>query len=256
MVLVIDHEHFIMPAATHTPHASLTTPVSPPAARGRDAVVRLTHWVLAVAAVGAWFTSEMDGWRGVHMSLGYTAAGALMARLVWALTPWGGGLTRWFRMALDMWKGLLGFVSGRVSASALGTQSLGVTVVLLMLLVTLTVSLGVGLDLGSAALEDTVWGDALEEIHEVLGNALFMVALGHLGVVLALSVLRRRMLALDLVRSDGQHGARAWLVRGVAALLVLVLAGFWSQRWLTHGPDAASGHERVQDHHDDDAHED
>ena len=107
-------------------------------------MVRLTHWVLAVAALGAWFTSEMDGWRGVHMTLGYVAAGALMARLVWALVSPGAGLARWGRMGMGLWRGLQGFVSGRVGASAWMTQALGLTVVALMALVALSVSTGAG----------------------------------------------------------------------------------------------------------------
>ena len=220
-------------------------------------MVRLTHWVLAVAALGAWFTSEMDGWRGVHMTLGYVAAGALMARLVWALVSPGAGLVRWGRMGMGLWRGLQGFVSGRVGASAWMTQALGLTVVALMALVALSVSTGAGMDLGGAVLEDTVWEEWLEELHEWLGNALLLAVLGHLGVVTALSVVRRRMLAMDLVRGGTARGVRLWVERGVAVLLLVALAAFWSQRWSTHGPGMVGAHAQGEhseghDHDDDD----
>lgn len=225
----------------------MATAVSP---RGRDAVVRLTHWVLAVAVLGAWLTSEVDGWRGVHMTLGYTAAGALTARLAWALLSPSAGLGRWLRMGAGLWRGLQAWVSGRVGVSAWMTQALGATVVVLMILVALTVSTGAGMDLGGTRLDDTAWGEWLEEWHEGLGNALLLAVLGHLGVVLALSVVRRRMLAMDLVRSDAGRGARAWVARSVALCLVVALAGFWSLRWGSHGPDMVRDPVQGVQHHE------
>jgi hypothetical protein len=102
------------------------------------------------------------------------------------------------------------------------------------------------------------WGDALEDVHETLGNGLLLVVLGHIGLVLALSAWRRQNHAWpmltgrtagpgpDLVKRN--HG---WL----AALMLVAVMGFWGWQWtqapVGEGP-AATSHVHDHDHHDDD----
>ena len=71
-------------------------------------------------------------------------------------------------------------------------------------------------------------GDWLEDVHEFLGNTLLALALAHLGLIVLLSRLRRRNLALPMLtgRIEGAGPSpvthnRAWLAM---ALLAAVLA--------------------------------
>ena len=77
-------------------------------------------------------------------------------------------------------------------------------------------------------------GDWLEEVHEAVGNAFLLVVLGHLALMAALSVLRRKNMALPMIsgRVEGRgpdlvprnHG---WL----AALLLAAVLAFWAWEW-------------------------
>ena len=42
-----------------------------------DAPVRVFHWLLALSFAGAYLSAEADGWRWLHISLGYTVAALL-----------------------------------------------------------------------------------------------------------------------------------------------------------------------------------
>jgi cytochrome b len=50
-----------------------------------DAPVRVMHWLLALSFSLAWLTAEVDSARGVHIMLGYTVLGLIVARLIWGL---------------------------------------------------------------------------------------------------------------------------------------------------------------------------
>jgi cytochrome b len=51
-----------------------------------DWPVRVTHWVLAVAVLGAWYTGEnLDEWFVAHRACGVTALVAVLFRIGWGL---------------------------------------------------------------------------------------------------------------------------------------------------------------------------
>jgi hypothetical protein len=88
---------------------------------------------------------------------------------------------------------------------------------------------------GWAAYND--WGgDAFEELHEFFGNAMLAVALFHVGLIVLLSLLRRKNLARPMLtgRADGPGAGlpirnHAWLA-GVMLLAALAFGGWmWQQ---------------------------
>ena len=98
-------------------------------------------------------------------------------------------------------------------------------VALLVLVVLLTAS-------GYATYNE--WGDWLGEVHELVGNTFLAVVLAHVGIVLLLSLLRRKNLALQMVhgRTEGpgpdlvqrQH-------RWLAVVLLLGVLAYWRWEW-------------------------
>ena len=77
-------------------------------------------------------------------------------------------------------------------------------------------------------------GDWLEEVHEFFGNGMLALVLAHIGVVLGLSLLRRRNLVAPML-TGRTAGAGPDLVRrpfsGVAALLLAAVLAFWAWQW-------------------------
>jgi hypothetical protein len=78
------------------------------------------------------------------------------------------------------------------------------------------------------------WEDALEEVHEFLGNGMLALVLAHLGLVLAGSLLRRQNQALTMVtgRAPGKGpdlAKRNLLPLGL--LLLICVISFWVWQW-------------------------
>ena len=99
-------------------------------------------------------------------------------------------------------------------------------------------------------------GDWLEEVHEFFGNGMLVLVLvlAHIGVVLGLSLLRRRNLVAPML-TGRTAGAEPDLVKrsytGVAALLLVAVLAFWAWQWQTAPAAGDAGH-AAQSHHDDD----
>jgi cytochrome b len=200
----------------------------PATRRTVDAPTRMFHWLLALSFIGAYLTADGERFRLLHVTLGYTVAGLLAFRVLWGLMgPRHARLSGLWRklQGLPLWLRSLkdGTPNWRLAQNLL--LALGVAV-LLALIVPLTLS-GYG--------TYSEWtGEWLEEVHEFLGNAMLVVVLGHVGLILILSLLRGRNQAKPMVtgRADGvgpdlvrrNHGALAWL------LLAAVLA-FWTWQW-------------------------
>ncbi|MDR2881855.1 MAG: hypothetical protein LBV29_08165, partial [Azoarcus sp.] len=65
-----------------------SAPATESGGRGRlmvDAPIRMFHALFAVCFFGAWITSEWDGWRCLHVTLGYCMAGLLLFRILYGL---------------------------------------------------------------------------------------------------------------------------------------------------------------------------
>ena len=200
--------------------------------RVTDAPTRVYHWLLALSFLGAYLTGDGERLRALHVTLGYTMAGLILFRLVYGL--FGPRQVRlsvlrnklalapvWLRgLPANLAKGQVNWQPGQNLLMALA--------ITLLLLGVLPLTLS-----GYAVYHD--WsGEWLAELHEFFGNGYLMLVLAHLGLLLGISLLRRKNQALpmltgrlpgkgpDLVRRN-----RGWL----AVLLLLAVLGYWRWEW-------------------------
>ncbi len=218
-------------------------PVAAPSRRVVDAPMRMFHWLFALSFVGAYLTADSESWRLVHISLGYTLLGLLGFRLVYGLLgPRPVRLVQLWRRASG-WAALRKPVQQALAGQAgplpwqqlLNLLMAGALLGLLGLSLPLVLS-GYGLEqewLGGSEL--------LEELHELLGNSLLLLALLHIALLALLSVLRGKNQAAPMLsgRIPGKgpdllpHN-RGWL----AALLLLAVLAFGAWQWREAPPPA------------------
>lgn len=202
----------------------------PPTRRVADAPTRMLHWLFALCFVGAYLTSESERLQIVHAGFGYTMVALLVFRLIYGWL--GPRPVQWLSLITKLQSGwawcqslsraqdvfAVNFRAGQNFAMAL------VTSCLLLLALPLILS-GHVLYVGTA--------DWLEEVHELTGNLMLLLVLAHLGLLLAISVMRETNLALPMWRGrvpgagpDLIAKPRIWLA------LILMLAssafGLWS----------------------------
>ena len=217
-----------MPTSAGTPAAAAPTPKPMPQRKGRlmiDAPTRAFHWLFALSFAGAWLTAESERWRGVHVTLGYLFGALLLYRLLDGLLGPRqvrlaligrrvAGLGDWFRSAAQ----------GNMDLPRLTALGVGLSVLLLLVVAAPLVLSGYAAHVEWLGLED-----AIEELHEFFANAAMALVLAHLALLVVLSVLRRKNLAMPMVtgRTEGTgpdlaKSNRAWL----AALVVVASVGF------------------------------
>jgi len=210
-----------------------------------DAPTRMFHWLFALSFLGAYVTAESEPWRALHVTLGYSLAGLLGFRLLYgAFGPRHAGLglmlrklaraPAWVRAAIGGLQQPSGAaVNWRQGQNLLMAMAI---VALLLLVVPLTLS-------GYATYND--WGDFLGgdwlgDVHEFFGNAFLAVVLGHVALIVGLSLLRRNNQALPMLNGrvkgagpDLVQANRAWLAMLLLAAQ-LVFAG-WEWQQFPHG---------------------
>ncbi len=214
------------PAAARTLRQRLVT----------DAPTRMFHALFAISFLGAYLTSEGEKLRALHVTLGYTLAALLVARVLWGL--FGPRHARLAPMVRKL-SGVRGWVDQALrhanpadvprSHWALGA-SLAMSAALLALM-----AFVLPLTASGWSVYNDVGGEWLEGVHEFFGNGLLVLVLAHLGL-LALGIwLRRRNLALPML-TGRQEGAGPDLVkrplRGLAALVLLAVLGWWTWSWM------------------------
>ncbi len=191
-----------------------------------DAPIRMFHWLFALSFLGAYVTADGERFRLLHVTLGYTMAGLLVFRLLYGLFgPKQTGLKvlwrkvsvapDWLRSVKQMRS--LGDVNWRQGQNML--MALAV-LALLVLVIPITLT-------GYGTYND--WGSEwLEDLHEVVGEALLWVVLAHLALVLGLSLLRGKNQATPMLTgyvegpgTDLVKNNRQWLA---VLLLIAVLA--------------------------------
>jgi len=214
-----------------------------------DVPVRAMHWLMAFSFIGAYLTADGERWRLVHVSLGYTLAGLLVARLLWGVFgPRPARLSSLWRRVNGTPAWLKAAFTGRIDFRQGQNLLLAGSIVLLLVLIAPLTLSGLGVYQEWA-------GDWLEEVHEFFGNALLALVLAHVGAVLALSLLRRRNLVAPML-SGRTPGAGPDLVKrpftGVAALLLAAVLTFWGWQWQTAPTAVAGDGYTAQSHHDDD----
>lgn len=248
----------------HTAHShplGTAAPAHPPSTRRVvDATTRMLHWLMALSFTAAYITAESERWRLVHVTLGYTLAGVVLARILWGLLgprpvrlsglwarvrglpAWGQGL-----LAVRSWAGLQNLVQP-------GRKLLMGLAMVLMLALVLPLSLS-----GYAIWQD--WGGAwLEELHEFAANAMLLAVLVHVGLIILLSVVQGKNQALPMltgrVPGRGPDSAKK-NYGGLAALILAAVLAFWGWQWHTAPQQNAeavttlSDNNQRSDHHDD-----
>lgn len=229
-----------------------------------DAPTRMFHWLFALSFAGAYLSAEGERWRALHVSLGYTLAGLLAWRVIYGLVGPRharlslllrklGGLAAWWRTLMQaVRRGAWNDAPWRQGQNLAMALAVGL---LISICLPLTLS-------GYGAFND--WGDAfggdwLEELHEFFGNAALTVVLAHIGLVVALSALRRKNQARPMLtgRIEGpgpdlvKHN-RVWL----AAVLLAGVLAFLGWRWQESAsgllPSQATAQSRTDRHHGDD----
>ncbi|NCT85297.1 MAG: cytochrome B [Comamonadaceae bacterium] len=220
-----------------------------------DAPVRLLHALMVLSLAGAWLTAESQGWRAVHISFGLTLAGAMILRLLWGFvgTP-PARFASFVRGPAAVAAHLRGLLAGRAGPHA-GHNPAGGWAVLALLATGLLAA-------GSGWL---AWqgGEAWEDVHETLANALLLLAGVHVAAVLLMSRLAHDRLVPAMLTGRkavpaGTPPTRS-MHRLLAAALLVATLGFWA--W-SLGPTApwhgaaqaqADGDRHHGDrHHDDD----
>jgi cytochrome b len=249
------------PTASGATAAHPTTP-----SRGRrvtDAPTRAMHALLALSFAGAWLTAESEHWRLVHVTLGYTAGGVLLARVLYGL--FGPRQAR-LQNLVGKLKALPGWLAAFRGPLPAGhwrqAQNLAmalVVAVLMLGMVPLVLS-------GYVTYQDFGgWtGEAMEELHEFFGNGLLLAVFAHLGLIVGLSLLRGQNQAAPMLtgRLPGKGPDLARRNHGwLAALIVTAVLAFWAWQWQT-APSASKALlgdgaratllERGQGHGDDD----
>lgn len=180
---------------------STTTPPASTAAqpathqRGRlvtDAPTRMFHALLAVCFVGAYLTAEAERWRLLHVTLGYTMAGLLLFRVLYGVWgPKASGLGALWRKVINAPAWFRAFARVR-SWDALAAQwRQGQNLLMGLATVALLVSI-VPLAMTGYATYNDWGGEWLEEVHGWLGEAFLYLVLVHVGLVLAISLWRRK----------------------------------------------------------------
>jgi cytochrome b len=211
---------------------SISPADAPAVAPGRilvwDAPVRVFHWLMVLSFAAAWLTGDSERWRLLHVTLGYTMAGLVAFRLVWGLVG-----TRHARFA--------SFVRGPAAVARylkallrrepehhVGHNPAGaVAIVALLVLTAATTALG-------WAAYGELGGEWVKEVHEGAATVMLIVVLVHVAGVVVSSLMHRENLVKAMLtgRKPGAPGEgirRAWA--GVAAVMLLAVAGFWWQQW-------------------------
>lgn len=170
--------------------------------------MRMFHALFALSFLGAYLSADEEGWRALHVALGYSLLGLLVFRLAYGLLG-----PRPARLSV-LWRQLAG-LPGRWRAlrsapdaagapdlhwAALGRQGQHLVMALVVAtLLTLVLPLVFS---GVASFHEwggPWWTDALEEVHEALGEGFALVVLAHVGLVVGLSWWRRQNLARPML---------------------------------------------------------
>jgi cytochrome b len=206
------------------------TPPSTPVSTRRtvDAFTRTLHALLALSFVGAYITADSDHFQWVHVSLGYTAAGLGVTRLVWGWLgpPRARVAAMWHKLQgwRPWFKGLLTDPSPWRQGQNLFLATSVMGILLLIAPVVLS---------GFVTLQEWT-GEWLQDVHEFLGDLMLTWVVLHVSAVLLLSLLRRRNLAAPMLtgRSEGKgpdlikSNHAFWTI-----LLLTAVLSFWVWQW-------------------------
>ena len=189
-----------------------------------DVPTRVFHWLLVLSFIGAFVTAESERYRDIHVVLGYTLLGLLAFRLLWGFVG-----TRYarFRSFLFSPGEVAAYVASLLKgkpAHYLGHNPAGSVAIWLLL------ALGISSGVTGVMLYQEIGGDVLEELHEVLANAMLLVVLIHVAGVVVSSVLHRENLVRAMITGfksgkadEGIRRSHLWL----GAIILAAVVAFW-----------------------------
>lgn len=250
--------HTFPPSRTsNPPTGAQTQPPRPQSRRVVDATTRMLHWLMALSFTGAYLTADGERWRLVHVSLGYTLAGLLVARVLWGLLgPRQARLSMLWRklQGLPAWFKSLPTVTSPAALQPVWRQGQNLMMALVVVLILGAV---IPLTLSGYAVWDEWGGEWFEDVHEFFGNTLLMMVLAHIGLMAVMSLLRRKNQALPMLtgRVPGAGPDLAKRNHGLLAALVLAcVLGFWGWQWREAPQNTGTDAVQIdnQRHHDDD----
>ncbi len=182
-------------AALNPAHVSAATAASAPQQRKLvvDLGTRLAHASMALAFSISYVTSESEDWRLLHVYSGYSLAAVLAFRLVWgwvgpASARWGLLLRR-----VGMWRvWVIKLKQGEWLTRNfwVGASSWVLSAAVLAIYAFSALAIASGWATYNELLGDGWLNDALQELHEGLGNAAMAVVCVHVGLVVMLRVWR------------------------------------------------------------------
>ncbi|MDP1996300.1 MAG: cytochrome b/b6 domain-containing protein, partial [Gallionella sp.] len=189
-----------------------------------DVPTRVFHWLLVLSFAGAYLTAESELDRDIHVVLGYTLLGLLVFRLLWGFFG-----TRYAQFRSFLFKPgeimaySLSMLKGK-PAHYIGHNPLGSVSVWLLL------GLGILSGVSGVLSFQDIGGDAMDELHELVSNAMLAVVLIHIAGVVVSSVLHRENLVRSMVTGfksaePDQGIRRSYLWLGI--LLLAAVVAFW-----------------------------
>lgn len=189
-----------------------------------DVPTRIFHWLLALSFTGAFLTAESERYRDIHVVLGYTVLGLLAFRLLWGFFG-----TRYaqFRSFLFKPGEILSYFFSLLEGKPkhyVGHNPAGSVAIWLLL------GLGISSGLTGVLLLQDIGGDAMEELHEGLANAMLVVVFIHIAGVVVSSVMHRENLVRSMItgfKSAGPNEGISRSYRWLGAIMLAAVVAFW-----------------------------
>lgn len=189
-----------------------------------DVPTRVFHWLLVLSFTGAFLTAESERYRDIHVVLGYTLLGLLAFRLLWGIfgTRYAQFRSFLFKPA-EIFSYVLSLFKGK-PRHYLGHNPAGSVAIWLLL------GLGISSGVTGVLLFQDIGGDALEELHEIVSNAMLAVVLIHIAGVVVSSIMHKENLLRAMITgfksgesNEGISRSYLWL----GAIILAAVVTFW-----------------------------
>jgi cytochrome b len=193
-----------------------------------DAPVRLSHWLMVVCFIGAYWSAGDDGLRPLHITAGYTLAILVAFRVFWGMIGTRYALFKNFVRGPGAVMGYLRSLRTSTPEQYVGHNPAGAVAILALLGLTVVVTA-----LGWATNQQGA-SEWLEEAHELAANMMLAVVIVHIMGVLVGSWLHHESLIGAMFTGRKFAGADQSIERSmwlVALILAALLAEFWWFQW-------------------------